>query len=223
MIPRAWLRIIINVLQAVSTLGLAIIGKAWPQTWAGQIPAVIGLAVSGLACQLAMQFVGRRKAVETFLDKLHARSWGKNGGRDPEYRVSFFVARFGALVCYHRTDGHACKRRWSKKPPVGRDGDGLVGYIWQHQLDPNIRALPQMATEDQVKEYQLQTHITADTYRTLSWPGAAVRGWPVEISAAQGPVGVLMVECRTAGVEIVLDRQFQHDATVCGLIWKGWL
>src|SRR6185503_11641096 len=159
--PREWLRITLNVIQGACTLGLAVARKAWPANWRGQLPTLIGLAVAAFAAQFCVQFARRRKSIERFLDKFHARAWPKNGGRDPEYRVRLFTVKKARrrLACYYRTDGHTCSRSWGTKPPVGKDGDGLVGYIWQHGLDPNVRALQAVPTEAEVKEYQRQTHI----------------------------------------------------------------
>jgi hypothetical protein len=103
------------------------------------------------------------------------------------------------------------------------DGDGVVGYIWQHHLDPNVRSLPERATVQMIEAYQRLTHIRPDQYKKLSWPGAAMRGIIVQVSAGKGPIGILLVECRTPDREIALGPSFGQDATTCGLIWEGWV
>jgi hypothetical protein len=90
-------------------------------------------------------------------------------------------------------------------------------------MDPNIRALPNEPTDDEVADYIAVAKIDASTFQTLSWRGPALRGAQVVTSTGGEPVGVLLVESRVCGAEINLAPSFPSEVAMCGMVWEGWL
>ena len=186
---------------------------------------IVLCAIASAVGTVATGWTGsRKKSIEYFLDHLHRRSWNKSAGKHPDYRVAFFVERpwsRGSLTCYVRTDGRRSTKKWSKSPPVGRDFDGVVGLVWQTGMVTPIKALSASPSPADVARYQKETYIDPKTYDSLSWKGCAMLGVPVQLSP-DGPIGVLLVECRIENSEINVT-EFSRDAEVTGMIWEGRL
>ena len=178
------------------------------------------------------------REVKTYLDRLHLRHWEKNGGRDPDYRISFYVpanrlqVRWGwlpiqrrkELKCVHRTDQKTPSKRWSRVPPDdGRKGDGIVGFIWVYGMQPSAKSLPEDPSEVEKFDYCEETHMPTAEFEDRSWQGAAMTGIFVQDSALEKS-GVLLVECqRPGGVEIDVPSSLVGEAETCGLIWEDKL
>lgn len=185
---------------------------------------IIAAAVlSGLGTLGAGWSGSRRRSIEYFLDHIHKRCWNKNGGKDHDYRVAFFVQQWHGkrLKCYARTDGHKTKRTWSCSPPDGKDADGVVGSVWHNGIVEEVEALPASPNETQLNDYLRRTFTDLKTYDALSWKGSSMLGVPISVAAGEVS-GVLLVECRLPGSKISL-KEFSRDAEVAGMIWEGRL
>jgi hypothetical protein len=209
--------------------------------WDGYFWLLVGLCVISVLCQFGtyvLRGVTRRQTIRTILDYVHKRSWGQHhGGKNPEYRVSFWVpkrCRFRplrpqgekALACLYRTDGRRTTKTWLMKPPHGsgdlRDGHGLVGKIWLTEIAPAVDALPSNPNPGQVEEYRRHTCLLEEEYEAHSWKGPAMTGTIVRHSPDGEAIGVLLVECRTPGSH-VHPNEILHDSALLAMIWVGRL
>lgn len=203
---------------------------AWPLLGVATAIAVYLIIV----CQIGGHYLkgaGRREAIREFLEYIHRRSWGRTGGgKDPDYRVSFWIPMRTwwcpweeKLGCCHRTDGRRTKHRWSMDPPEdGRDGHGLVGMIWRTEISPSIAALREDADDDERARYWRETQLGQDEREKRSWKGAAMTGKSVRVKAGSDPTGVLLVECRTPSV-LIDPNTIHEDPRLFAILWEGGL
>ena len=105
--------------------------------------------------------------------------------------------------------------------PADRDGDGVVGFVWVHGVNPRIRALCVQPTDEQKVEWARQTHVMMSESGDLSWFGAAIAAAQIQVSAAEQPLGILLIECRVPDSEIALEATFTEDASSCGILLEG--
>jgi hypothetical protein len=189
-----------------------------------RIALTLGLVAVLVITQVIGQTAGRRAAMKRLLGHLHARSWGKDGGRDPDFRVSFYAPGLlrRRLNCYYRTDGRRSRKSWCQRPTT-KGCQGVVGHVWLNGLAMNVRALPSVPTDDELEGYLTATFVDRKTYEKLSWRGSAMHAIPVVTSAGADPAGVLLVECRTPDSTVQPGATFAHDAVLCGMVWEGWV
>ena len=230
--------LILPELQSIIAEGEAYL---WQEVlWHWRVGLLIFLGLTAIGGQIFSYLANsRRRSVTFFLNHLHSKAWGMRRGRDPNYRVAFFTPRrrlhlqaqvpfFGiktVLKCYYRTDGRRPRKTWSTLPPPdpARIADGVVGCTWLHGFEPEVPALPNDPTEERIDEYCEQTYIGSDTYKNLSWRGAAMKATLVKSTAVEEPIGVLLIECKVPGSTIQMPQNFLYEAEVLGLIWRGLL
>jgi len=190
--------------------------------WQYRTPLIIAFAVVGVIAPLIAYRPGqRRETVRHFLEYLHQRSWARGIGRNPDFRLSFWVPTWrGQLKCVYRTDGHPSRRRWEMNPKT--DGDGVVGHVWKYGVMSLIDALPANPSQQDKDTYLQKTFLDQTRYSELSWPGAEMAAIRV-IGSAGEALGVLLVESRNREAKISVVDQFYSDAGVFAMVWEGRL
>jgi hypothetical protein len=193
---------------------------------------LVGLATLAAAMQILPSLRASRKnrireSVRWYLEHIHRRNWppdGKNTGLNSDYRVSVFAPHYKKkhLKCVHRTVTGTPSKVWRFAPEGSPHTHGLVGFIFAYRLGRDVPSLPSVPSDQEVEQYIRETYMSADEHESRSWRGAAMRGFPIQVSADARPVGVLLVECKKPGFKFGHDR-FDFDAEICGKILAGML
>lgn len=230
-LPPSVLVVLIVFLSAMNENGGSPAGGIDVHLWNYRYSYMFGFAFASFLGALSIYgytALSRRRAINNFLDHMHARFWTKRSKRDPEYRVSLYVpTSFGdALRCSYRTDRHPSGKRWSRtQPDDGRSADGVVGAVWLTGMTIQVSSPPERPTENELTDYRMKCHLTEEIQDSRSWPQAALLGIPIQGSQDGRPIAVLLIERNRPDARVgnVNLRDYEHDIHVCTMILQGRL
>jgi hypothetical protein len=198
---------------------------------ANRLRLLVGLALvvawmQWLPARRASREARIRVSVRWYLEHIHRRNWppdGNNTGLNSDFRVSLFVPHYrkNHLACVHRTATGTPTTVWRLDPTGASDPHGFVGFIFSYRVALAVPSLPANPTPQAIETYIQQTHTCRDEHDKRTWKGAAMHGFPVQISSDAVPVGVLLFECRRPGY--LFAERFDFDAEICGKILAGVL